>query len=148
MNSFFSLFSKQGRRRKKTENGWASSPQPAEGALSSEGAEAFLRMITESVRGAFSREISVPFHFSEPVQTGNAGDGRQEEFYSDPAFYAEVREEDIPFRRGGFVNRMSGEGQASSRESFRILFERTDEMKESLSQLTEKADEIRKELTI
>ena len=74
--------------------------------------------------------------------------GGRDELYSIPEFRAEVREDDIPFRRGGFTDETSGGWKDNTQESFRFLLDRTDEMKEILSRLGETADEIRKELTI
>ena len=88
------------------------------------------------------------FRFFESGRGGCADEEGQGEFYTGPVFRAEVRDEDIPFRRSGFAAQASGEWQGAFRESFRILFDRAEETKKILFQLTETADEIRKELTI
>lgn len=72
-----------------------------------------------------------------------------DEFSAVPEFRAEVREEDIPYRRGGFADETSGGcREPFPQESVRLLLDRTKEMEERLSLLNETADEIRKELTI
>ena len=76
-----------------------------------------------------------------------AGSGRGE-FDPGEMFQPEPREEDMPYRRGGF----SGEapdsmGTEDPRESFRLLLTHAEEVREILAGLNETADEIRRELT-
>ena len=178
MKGFFSLFSRSGRLRKKTNGGRGPAarsaadgppgqlrppvmkdqvrddgsaekpevPDPPLNGGASAGKEkgAFLRMVTGPDRDLFLD----PFRYPDSGRGGSADEAGQGELYSAPAFRAEMRDEDIPFHRGGFADQTAGEWQESFRESFRILFDRAEETKEILSQLTETADEIRKELTI
>lgn len=97
-------------------------------------------------RSGSEADFTQPSAPGEP--RGDAVYGGRAEFFSSPEFRAEVRDEDIPFRRGGFTGEASGERTDRMQESFRSLLERTEEMKEILSGLNETADEIRKELTI
>ena len=78
-----------------------------------------------------------------------AGRGGRPGLFDVPEFRAEVREEDLPYRRGGFTDEASeGHRDPFPQESVRLLLDRTEEMEENLSRLNETADEIRKELTI
>lgn len=93
-------------------------------------------------------EGSVPPFASREMPGAAAGSG-PDGLSAVPEFRAEVREEDIPYRRGGFTDETSGGCQEQIPQgSVRLLLDRTKEMEERLSLLNETADEIRKELTI
>lgn len=120
------------------------SPESAETSGGEETKAAFFRMMTALLQTRFPRETV----FSRPESKGNVDETRWDGASFAPSFHAEVREDDIPFRHGGFTGEMPKEWEGSSQESLRLLFDRAEETKEILSRLNETADEIRKELTI
>lgn len=142
MKGILSLLSSRGKHRKNQSGGAEKSPDPL-------SVQSGPKVLAEDPVHEFAREEILSF----PGLRGTHGDAARsgrDDLFSVPAFHAEVREEDLPFRRGGFTDGMTAGGGESDpdRETSRLLLDRTEELKEILSRLNETADEIRKELTI
>lgn len=174
MKGILSLFSMRGKRRNgpmneegkplsffpETQPDPPSVPEPdlRNGeSLSEGGAGGMIRRMTELIRNLAVwteetiREAAEP-KAVDPILTEEsrgevAFDGR-DGLFSVPAFRAEVSEENMPFRRGGFTGETAGDLREYTPEPFRLLLDRTEEMKEVLFRLNETADHIRKELTV
>lgn len=118
-----------------------SSSVPPEDAFASEAQTSFPAEREEEERPTLSPDL-------RKTQDAAARLG-PDELSAVPEFRAEVREEDIPYRRGGFTDETAeGCQEQLPQESIRLLLDRTKEMEEKLSRLNETADVIRKELTI